>query len=566
MKCKGAGIIPVFAIFCFFSSSLAQKLVEVSVPIIKVRFLPSASSETRGFVRKGQRFVIDGESGQWYRIRFFNAAVWIPKDAVQVLESSEQPPADEPPQPAQAQPAAPPQQSTDSQRVTRLRQALPQVSRTTAPPASSATVAAAEKAPETIAVQPPPKPVETAPPKPTPAAHAAPPAPVRAAPAKPKKPETPAPPRTWFPQFSRIPQVTTGEAGKEVRYFQITRSAASVYSSPQENAAVLMRANRNDFFPLIEEQASWCKVALQDTAGWIPADKGAVVAAPKTVFIDEVLVIIIVAALLMVLALAVVLTLLLRRKAKTKTAREEQFHALIIARHPPLLKCVISSKTLSLEKYLNVIGFVVKSVYEPAAAQKMIDHRLPDVVFIDWNMSDDLPGTVEILFAGIESKRLPLAVFFNVPDLSDIPMIPVLLRAYHLGSSFSDHDISKLITPTMLSKTSPLSGAVSALEGDIAEGNLPEIMQFIEIGKKTGCLLIEGETPLGMIYFGQGRIIHAVAANSVSGRNAINALLGLKEGRFKFLLGKQPKVCDLSLSTLEVLMEWTKTVDEAHRD
>jgi hypothetical protein len=69
-----------------------------------------------------------------------------------------------------------------------------------------------------------------------------------------------------------------------------------------------------------------------------------------------------------------------------------------------------------------------------------------------------------------------------------------------------------------------------------------------------------------MIYFNQGRIIHAIAANNLQGKDAINSLLGLKQGHFRFLLDKEPKVSNLNLSTLEVLMEWTKAEDEAHRD
>ena len=108
-------------------------------------------------------------------------------------------------------------------------------------------------------------------------------------------------------------------------------------------------------------------------------------------------------------------------------------------------------------------------------------------------------------------------------------------------------------------------GEGSALEGDIAESNLPEVLQFIEIGKKTGCLQIEDTSPLGIIYFTEGRIVHAAAIDNISGREAVTYILGLQKGSFRFLLDKQPKVRDLDLSTLEVLMEWTKSEDEAHR-
>jgi len=288
------------------------------------------------------------------------------------------------------------------------------------------------------------------------------------------------------------------------------------------------------------------------------------VSAPTMGFFEEYLLYIIVAGAVVLLVLVIVLVIVFRRSALKKKRNAGLFQTLIFAKSTPQVQCVVSNKAMSLEKYLNAIGCAVKTVHVLTGAQKTITKQQPDVVFIDWEITDDIPGTIEVLFAGYDEKKLPLAIFFNVPDPSDVPMVPVMLRAYHLGRSFSDHDISKLVTPTMLSRTAQKTAASSALEGDIAEGNLPEIMQFIEIGKKTGCLLVESDSPLGMIYFGQGRIIHAAAEN-ITGREAIGFLLKLKQGKFKFILNKEPKTSDLNLSTLEVLMEWSKAEDEAHR-
>ena len=108
-------------------------------------------------------------------------------------------------------------------------------------------------------------------------------------------------------------------------------------------------------------------------------------------------------------------------------------------------------------------------------------------------------------------------------------------------------------------------GTDSAFQGDIAESSISEVLEFIEMGKKTGCLQIESESPLGILFFQQGRIVHAAAVDGMRGRDAVNYALGLKAGNFKFLLDKQPKVRDVNLSTLEVLMEWSKAADEARR-
>ena len=363
-----------------------------------------------------------------------------------------------------------------------------------------------------------------------------------------------------------MPQVPSGVEGQEIAFFQVVNKDAVVLYMPLDGGPVLARIKKGDYFPVLDSTEKWLRIAYADTAGWVERDKGAITTTPSSGIIDEQLLILIIAAVLIIGAIAMVIVLFMRRMNKNKTKQTEPLRALIIARSSPDIQAIISNKIISLEKYLVAIGFSVKILHHPEGGQHFIEKFQPDVVFIDWNISSDIPGTVEILFAGFEQKKLPLAIFYNVPDPSAIPLIPVLLRAYHLGVQFSDHDISKLITPTMLSRSSTKAPAASALEGDIAEGNLPEILQFIEIGKKNGCLLVETDSPVGMIYFGQGRIIHAAAANGLAGRDAINVLLALKQGHFRFLLNKQPKTSDLNLSTLEVLMEWTKTVDEAHRD
>jgi hypothetical protein len=334
---------------------------------------------------------------------------------------------------------------------------------------------------------------------------------------------------------------------------------------PETSAMLLVKAKKGEFFVARETTDTWCKIVVRDTAGWVLRVKGSITDKPSVRFVDEFQIILAIAAFIILIAIGLLVFIQIRRRTRGKPQRIEAFHAFIIAKMPPNIQCIISNKTISLEKYLQAIGFAVRTVHDLAAAQRHVAKAVTDVVFIDWNISDDIPGTVEVLFANFDEQKQPLAIFFNVPDLSSIPLIPVLIRAYHLGASFSDHDISKLITPTILSKTSPKTGAGSALEGDIAEGNLPEILQFIEIGKKSGCLLIETTSPVGMIYFNQGRIVHAVAANNLQSKDAINSLLGLTQGHFRFLLNKEPKVTDLNLSTLEVLMEWTKAEDETHR-
>jgi hypothetical protein len=577
MNLKGAGFVPFFAIFCCFSLALGLKLeVEVTTPITKARSLPSSSSDPKGFVRSGQTFIVDGESGEWYRINVYNSFVWIPKDAVKILRSEEDPtaapvstgsagqqPSALPPGTTVtvAAPSAPPTSPQPIQRGERI-DLLP--ARTGQSPAVEArkntpagSVAATFPATEQKNQHPDgfSKNEQQQPGTIRPAAVA-------------RAYQEPTPPasQTWFSKRSLFPQAPLDADGKEVVYFQVSITTASVFAARTSSSTVLTKAKKGDYFQLIEHDGYWCKVSVNDTAGWIELAGGAIVNAPKTGFFDEYFLIIIIAGAFAILALGLIVFFLFRGKGRKKSPGATRFNGLIIARSVPDVQGAISGKPVPLDKYLTSIGISVASANRLVKAQKIIDKRRLAVVFIDWNISDDIPGTVEILFTSLEQKNLPLAVFFNVAKTTEVPLIPVLLRAYHLGASFSDHDIYKLITPAMLSDANRKTGAASALEGDIADGNLPEIMEFIEIGKKTGALTIETESPLGVIYFTEGRVVHAAATNGVFGRDAINILLNLKQGTFKFLLDKQPKTRDLNLSTLEVLMEWTKNEDEAHRD
>jgi hypothetical protein len=143
----------------------------------------------------------------------------------------------------------------------------------------------------------------------------------------------------------------------------------------------------------------------------------------------------------------------------------------------------------------------------------------------------------------------------------------ILPKMAFLGLTFSDRDVFKLVTPMLRSADGDAiqkSVQSSALAGDIAAGNLLEVLQFIEIGSKTGCLLIEMGHPFAIICFKNGRIIFAATADKITGRDAIFKVLDLKIGKFRFVLDKKPKESNVNLSTLEVLMEWAKAVDEAH--
>ena len=52
-----------------------------------------------------------------------------------------------------------------------------------------------------------------------------------------------------------------------------------------------------------------------------------------------------------------------------------------------------------------------------------------------------------------------------------------------------------------------------AIKGSLKEASLPDVLQLLALGKKTGCLSVTDRTNLGNIYFYKGRICYASIFN-----------------------------------------------------
>ena len=52
-----------------------------------------------------------------------------------------------------------------------------------------------------------------------------------------------------------------------------------------------------------------------------------------------------------------------------------------------------------------------------------------------------------------------------------------------------------------------------AIRGSLREASLPDVLQLLALGKKTGCLSIAHKSNFGSIYFTQGRICYASIVN-----------------------------------------------------
>jgi hypothetical protein len=330
-------------------------------------------------------------------------------------------------------------------------------------------------------------------------------------------------------------------------------------------------AKRGERLSLVAEGESWCRIAYKDTVGWIERKVGKVVDSGSSSFLhsSSVVIILIGGVLLLLFVIIIISIRHIRTRASSKQVSSAKRQALFIAREPKFINEALTDNSVTIEKCFSDMGFEIKYAADLLNIKTIIESKTPDVILIDWRFDRTIFSTIEKFFVSSPNAESVIIVVYNVPDPSSMFTSSILPKMAFFGVTFSDRDLFKIVTPLLLSTENAemqKSSQSSALEGEIAGGNLVEVLQYIETGRKNGCLLIDTGKPFCIIYFNSGRIIYAATSEGLTGRDAIFSVLNLKEGKFRFLLNKKPKTFNTDLSTLEVLMSWTKNIDEALRN
>ncbi len=73
----------------------------------------------------------------------------------------------------------------------------------------------------------------------------------------------------------------------------------------------------------------------------------------------------------------------------------------------------------------------------------------------------------------------------------------------------------------------------SELQGELGEGTVENILQFLGLNSATGCLLLSTSTQQGKVFLEKGRVVH-VAAGNLRDISALATQLSWQEGNFFF--------------------------------
>jgi hypothetical protein len=256
-----------------------------------------------------------------------------------------------------------------------------------------------------------------------------------------------------------------------------------------------------------------------------------------------------------------------RRKARRPgSAVPDARRALLFAPRQKVIESHLPGVFIPLGQALRDLGFAVEHSDTLArCSTRFRQGDVPAVLGVDVRLGKR--ATAGALDLCRRAGRAPVMIFlYNSDDPETIRPPADLPQVHYLNGRFSSRHVMELLAPLYHARpTAEGDEAVAAgpcsLEGRIAAGGLSDILQFLEVGRRSGMLSIEDGPPAGVLNFANG-IITFAQTRTAEGADAVLEILSLAQGGFRFYLDKRIDQCNCRLSAFDVSLRWAHRHDE----
>jgi response regulator RpfG family c-di-GMP phosphodiesterase len=127
------------------------------------------------------------------------------------------------------------------------------------------------------------------------------------------------------------------------------------------------------------------------------------------------------------------------------------------------------------------------------------------------------------------------------------------------------HRIKKVIDKIALEKMAKAASTDGVLRGSLTQMNVIDLVQSLEMGRKSCLLTLNNEKDRCEMYFVDGQVVHATYG-SLSGDEAVFKVLRWTGGNFQVNFEGKTEQRSTSLNTQGLLMEGLRLLDESQRD
>lgn len=203
------------------------------------------------------------------------------------------------------------------------------------------------------------------------------------------------------------------------------------------------------------------------------------------------------------------------------------------------------------------------------ALLKAVDDA-PDLLVSDFRMPGmDGRQLVDKLKSRAGTKNISVVLLATKADISE-----KLTTQDHLADDFVEKPfflkeavqrIKRVIDKVALEKMSTSSSSDGIVRGNLSQMNVIDLVQSLEMGRKSCLLTLTGDGEKCEMYFSEGQVSHAMYG-SLKGDQAVFKVLAWTGGNFQINFEGKTTQQSTTLNTQGLLMEGLRQLDEARRD
>jgi CheY-like chemotaxis protein len=232
---------------------------------------------------------------------------------------------------------------------------------------------------------------------------------------------------------------------------------------------------------------------------------------------------------------------------------------LLVEDNPMVLSMLVQALTplASLSTASEGADALLKAVDEP-----------PDLLISDYRMPGmdgrqlveklkSRPATANVAVVLMATKA-DIGEKLQMPDIDDYVEKPFFLRE-------ATQRMKRLIDKIALEKLAKASPSDGILRGSLSQMNVIDLVQSLEMGRKSCLLTLANEADRCDLYFREGQIAHA-AYGALNGDAAVFKVLCWTTGNFQVDFEGKTSQQTTTLNTQGLLMEGLRRLDESRRD
>ena len=220
-----------------------------------------------------------------------------------------------------------------------------------------------------------------------------------------------------------------------------------------------------------------------------------------------------------------------------------------------------------LKEALAALGIVTAAGDSADALLKAVDDP-PDLLISDYRMPGmDGRQLLEKLKSRTATAGVSVILMASKADISERlakdAVEDCLEKPFFLKDAV--RKIKRVVDRIALEKLAKAGSTDGVVRGSLAQMNVIDLVQSLEMGRKTCLLTMTNGADKCEIYFNQGQAKHAVYG-PIAGDNAVFRVLRWTEGNFQIDFERTTSQETTTVNTQGLLMEGLRQLDEAQRD